>query len=528
MNTTIKSTFFISISIFLTKILGLLRETLLSRAFGGLIMNNPLDAYYAAFKIPDMIYNFIAVGAGAAILVPILTEVLYKKDKNEYYKILSSFINFFLIICLFLIIIVFIFFPNIIYTFFPNFSLENQILTFSIGRLMLITPMFFIISSILGSHLSVFQKFHAYILSPLFYNLSIVLGIIFLLPYFGIYGVVYGVIFGAFLHSLVLIYPSFKTGFTYKLNLQFNKYIKEGIILAIPRIISAGISQMQLFIDTLISGMLVSGSLTLYNWSYNIFYLPIGIIGLPLSITTFPLLSKLKVEKNNEQFQKIFYMILYNLLFLSLYITIFFVLFNKEIVNLILNYGKFYADPLNLQLVTKTIFIFFLSIPAQVLIPFLNKTFYSFKNTKTPVIITSICILFHIIFSFLFAFYFNFGIVGLAISFAIISNITFFILIYFLNKLYIKNKNLLSDIIKFIFKLFVILIIIFGLMSILNIIYNTYFDILRSNFVYDKILDFIKLAFFGVVSLTLYIFLSYKFNIESSKFIVKNIFKKRG
>ena len=180
----------LSIFSFLSFVLGLLRDRLLTGTFG---IGNELDVYYAAFRIPDFIAMVLMTGAIGVAIIPIFTKNLVE-GKEQAFKYLSNLLNlslvFLVVVCLFL----FIFAPNLISVIAPGFSVDKKEITILLTRIMLLSPILLGISNIVSAVLRVFQRFLTTALAPIVYNLGSIIGIIFFVPQMGISGLGWGIV----------------------------------------------------------------------------------------------------------------------------------------------------------------------------------------------------------------------------------------------------------------------------------------------------------------------------------------------
>jgi putative peptidoglycan lipid II flippase len=172
----------------ISRILGLLRDRLLAGAFGA---SPNLDVYFASFRIPDFIYNILIAGGVVVALVPLFSEY-FIKDKKEAWDFIDNTLNVFLFFLIFVSLLVGIFAPLIIKIITPGFTQEQISLAVVLTRLLFLSPIFLGLSSIFSGILQYFNRFLAYGLAPVFYNLGIIFGIIFLAPFLGILGLLAG------------------------------------------------------------------------------------------------------------------------------------------------------------------------------------------------------------------------------------------------------------------------------------------------------------------------------------------------
>ena len=203
----------------LSNILGLYRERMIAGHFGASHMT---DAFYASFRLPDLIFNLLILGALSSAFIPVFVEKLTKNKEDEANKIASSFMNFILIFTALFGIVVFILAPKLVPLLLPGFfnrpvsgDFDIYQTTVLMTRIMILSPILFAISGVFGGILNSYKRFVAFAFAPIIYNLSIILSITFLTPYFKppILALTIGVIGGALFHALIQ-WPSVRsTGF---------------------------------------------------------------------------------------------------------------------------------------------------------------------------------------------------------------------------------------------------------------------------------------------------------------------------
>ena len=443
----------IGASYFISAILGLIRDRLLAGRFGAGL---ELDVYFAAFRIPDFVYNILILGGLIVAFLPLFAEY-FSRNKDEVWQMANHVLNAFLI---FLISISFIFFiltPWLIKWLFPGFGEEHYKLAIPLIRLLFLSPIFFGISNLLSGILQYFQRFFIYSLTPILYNLGIIFGILFLVPYFGIFGVGMGVVFGAFLHMAIQIPTAINCGFSYKFLLDF-KYpaLKRIFKLMVPRVFGVAAQQINLIVITAIASTITAGSIAIFSISNNFQSLPVGIIGASFAVAIFPTLSRFFAENQKKEFLENFSSIFRQILFFVIPVSVLIFLLRTPIITFIYKTGKFTLS--DVQLTSACLGIFALSIFAQSLIPLLARAFFSLQDTKTPTLITFWAVSLNIILCFSFVWLLkspnifsnslieffslfrneNTSLLGLPLAFSI-SAIFQFILLYFSFKQKIKK-----------------------------------------------------------------------------------------
>ena len=395
--TITKGALIIGTSYFISAILGLIRDRLLVGHFGAGL---ELDVYFAAFRIPDFVYNILILGGLIVAFLPLFAEY-FSRNKNEVWQMANYVLNAFLI---FLISISFIFFllaPWLIKWIFPGFGEEHYKLAVPLIRLLFLSPIFFGISNLLSGILQYFHRFFIYSLTPILYNLGIIFGILFLAPYFGIFGAGLGVVFGAFLHMAIQIPTARNCGFSYKFLFDF-KYpaLKRIFKLMVPRVFGVAAQQINLIVITAIASTITMGSIAIFSISNNFQSLPVGIIGASFAVAIFPTLSRFFAENQKKEFLENLSAIFRQILFFIIPISILIFLLRNQVVGIIYQTGKFGLE--DVQLTSACLGIFAFSIFAQSLIPLLSRAFFSLQDTKTPTLITFWAVFLNIILAFSF------------------------------------------------------------------------------------------------------------------------------
>lgn len=429
----------------ISRLLGLIRDRLLSSFFGA---GQILDAYYAAFRLPDLVFNTLVLGALSSAFIPIFIAV-WQKDKNEAWRVANSVMNFLFLIIFILAVIFVVFAPVFINLIVPGFSLETKNLTVNLTRIMMLGILFFTLSNVVGSILNSFRRFFAYALAPVMYNLGIIIGIIFLVERMGPTGLAWGVVIGSALHFFVQLPSLFKTGYQWQFIIDLSHWAVRKIgLLMLPRCFGLAINQFNLIVTTFIASSLIVGTVAVYNLAFNLVSFPINIFGTSLAIAVFPIFSRTLINGQRAEFIHHFSKTVRRILYLIIPTTVFFILLRAQIVRLILGAGKFsWQDTI---LTAQALGYFSISLFAQSLIPVLARSFYAQQDTITPVKTALVGLVINIIGCFILGPLM--GVAGLALSFSISSIINCGLLYLILIHQYreLENKKILLSIIKII------------------------------------------------------------------------------
>ncbi len=408
----------VALSSLVSRFLGIFRDRILGGEFG---LGDTLDIYYAAFRIPDLVFNLLVLGALSAGFIPIFTALL--KKKKQAWELANNVLNILGLGLIILSGLSIIFAPYLMKLVVPGFSPEKQALTASLARIMFLSPMFLGISSVFGGILQSFKRFFVYSLSPIMYNIGIILGALYLVPLWGVYGLAWGVVFGALMHMLIQLPMAVKLGFRYAPKIEFrNKEVRKIGIMMIPRIMSLAISQINLLVITAIASTLAIGSLAVFNFANNLQFFPIGIFGISFAVAAFPTLSAIASDK--KKLVNSFSSTIRQILFFIVPATVLLLTLRAQIIRVLFGTGRF--DWQDTILTIDTLGFFALSLFAQAIIPLLVRMFYARHNSKTPFFIGLISVAVNIVLSLWLAG--KMGVAGLALAFSIASIINFILL----------------------------------------------------------------------------------------------------
>lgn len=426
-----------------SRLIGILRDRVFASQFGA---GDILDAYYAAFRIPDFIYNLIIVGALSAGFIPVFLH-LVNKDKKEAWRVTNSVINILGILLLIICGLFFIFTPQLTRWLVPGFDTEKIKITISLTRIMFLSPILLGLSGIASSVLQSFKNFFIYSLTPIMYNIGIIIGAMFFVPIWGIDGLAYGVILGAFFHLILQLPTLWRHGFRYQpLILWRNKHVREIYKLMVPRTLGIAINQLNFLAITIIGSTLVSGSIAIFNLANNLQYFPIGIIGVSFAIAAFPALSQAVAENRKQDVITELSATIRQILFFIIPITIIFLLLRAQIVRVVLGAGQFnWNDTI---LTANTLAFFSFSLFAQCLIPLLARAFYALRDTWTPFLIGLATTITNIVAAIYFKS--SLGVSGLALAFSVSTIIQLALIWLFLRKKLdtIKENEIITSLYK--------------------------------------------------------------------------------
>ncbi|MEK7634834.1 MAG: lipid II flippase MurJ [Patescibacteria group bacterium] len=372
-----------------SQILALVRDRILASQFGA---TSTLDLYYAAFRIPDFIFITVGSMVSVSVLIPFIIE-RSQKDGDGGKKFISNIFSFFFLFIVATCAVVFFFVPSLCKYLFPGFDPSNLSQVISLTRVLLLSPIFLGLSNIFGTLTQARKRFFLFALSPIFYNLAIIAGIIYLYPKFGLIGLVYGVILGAFFHFAIQIPFVIQHGICPKFEFKYNwSDIKKVLFISVPRTFTLGSDNISMMFLISFASLMTAGSIAVFNFSFNLQSVPLTIIGVSYSLAAFPILIQTYLSGDLKKFTEQMINSARHIIFWSVPIVTLFIVLRAQIVRTILGAGHF--NWYNTRLTAAALAIFAASIIFQNLTLLFVRAYYAAGNTKKPLIAKGINALF--------------------------------------------------------------------------------------------------------------------------------------
>ncbi|OGV91588.1 murein biosynthesis integral membrane protein MurJ [Microgenomates group bacterium RIFCSPHIGHO2_01_FULL_45_11] len=397
-----------------SSILGLVRNRILVGIFFKTAeLRAQLDAYLVAFRLPELVFQLLVIGAISAAFIPVFSKYLYKNER-EAYEISSTVLTLVTLVFLLASVIIYIWAEPLTASITAaNFSREQIKLAASITRLMLLAQLFFALSSYLTGVIQAYRRFLIPALSPIIYNLGIIGGIIFLTPLLGIYGAALGVVIGALFHLMFQIPLARRLGFSYRLRWNLaHTGVKEMIKLMPPRTLTISVNQLEIFASVYLATALSAGSLTIFNLAQQLMSAPIRIFSVPIGQASLPFLAHETAQEKWEGFRKIFLLSLQHILYLALPASVLLLVLRVPLVRLAFGAKEF---PWSATLLTgRVVAILAVSVLAQSVIHILTRAFYALHNTRIPLAVALVSVAANVLTAVVLVFGFNWGVIGLA------------------------------------------------------------------------------------------------------------------
>lgn len=392
----------------LSNLIGLLRQILVSRAFG---TNQSLDAFYAAATFPDLLFSLLAGGALASAFVPTFTGFLANEKRDEGWRLASAVINLVIVLLSLISGLAALFAPalvrHVIFVLKPELDPGLQTMTVDLLRIILIAPTIFGVSGLLMSIHNTHQKFWLPALAPVFNWFGWILGIIFLIPKMGIYGLAWGYVIGAILHLIVQLPGLLQLpGRHYSPTLGLgNPAVREVARLMAPRLLGVAAVQINFVVNAMIATSQSEGSLAAISVARMVMTMPLFVIAQAIATAALPTFAAQVARGEMAEMRSSLAATLRGVIVLSLPATIGLILLRQPIVAVLFQRGEFTER--STEMVSWALLWYTAGLVGHSVVEILSRAFYAVHDTKTPVIVGTIAMGLNVIFSFGFAWIFN-------------------------------------------------------------------------------------------------------------------------
>ena len=364
----------------LSQLLGLFRDRLLAHLFGA---GSTLDVYYAAFRIPDLIFVSIASTVSLFIVIPLLAARAEEGDAAGR-KFMENLVGVFSVVIIAVSVIAFIATPRALFFLFPvladgPFGADLIAMT----RILLLSPILLGLSNLLASITQLERCFFVYALSPTLYNIGIIAGVLFLFPFFGLPGLAWGVVIGTLLHLLVQLPALVRSPLSPRLPRPIAwRDFWNVIRISLPRTLTLASGQFAILVLVVLAGRLFEGSVTIFNFAFNLQSAPLAIIGVSYSVAAFPTLARFFSRGEHDAFAHHIIIAVRHILFWSFPALILFIVLRAQIVRTILGSGAFsWSDT---RLTAAALALFVVSLAAQGLVMLFVRGYYAAGKTLKP------------------------------------------------------------------------------------------------------------------------------------------------
>lgn len=416
--------------VFASRILGLVRDRLLSARFAP----EELGVYFAAFRVPNLLFELLIMGALTSAFIPVFTRYLAHDEEKRGWRMTAILIN----ISLFLLMLVSV--PILLWTTEISTFLAPGFTPTEIGQMAQFSR-FMIVAQVMpllvGSFLTGFlQSYNLFIIpaaAPVVYNIGIIAGILLFSSRWGLYGPVFGVGLGALLFMIIQMPLLFRIGYRHSFIFDLkDSGVREVGRLIGPRTLGLAVSQIDMTVDLILASLLGARMVTIFNFAQHLGQLPVGLFGASIAQAALPTLSVASVKEDGERFKATIIKSIHQILFFVLPVSIFFIVLRIPIVRLVFGASRF--DWQATVLTGMTLSAFSISLFAQSLVHVLARGFYALYDTRTPVAVSVISIAINTILSVFFVQYWHLPVWSLGLSTSIASIVNAVVLFVLLDR----------------------------------------------------------------------------------------------
>lgn len=386
MSRLLRSGAVISAMTLVSRILGLVRDMIVARYFP---VDGATDAFFVAFKIPNLLRRFFAEGAFSLAFVPVLAEYRETRSREDLKNLIDYVAGMLGFILLIITLIGMIAAPILVYVFAPGFTKQAGAQPELAAEMLRITfpyILFISLAGLAGGILNTFQKFAVPAFTPSLLNVIMIIATVWVAPHFEtpILALAWGVFFSGLAQFLFQVPSLIRLGLMPKFKLkQAHEGVKRVIGLMLPAIFGSSVAQINLVINTIIASFLVVGSISWLYYSDRFIEFPLAIIGVALGTVILPKLSGDHARADNSEFKKTLDWALRLALVVSIPSTLGLILLSEPILSAVMMHGKFQWS--DVQMSAMSLMTYSLGLPAFILVKVLAPGFYSRQDTKTPV-----------------------------------------------------------------------------------------------------------------------------------------------
>lgn len=399
----------------LSRLSGLAREIVIGAQFG---TSAQYDAYLAAFRIPDLLFQLAAGGALGSAFIPVFSAYWLKEDKREAWLLFSRVLNLIVLVLVSLSVMAAIFAEPIVRNILaPGFSTEQQALTAALMRVMLIGTVVFGASGLVMGALNATQHFLAPAAAPVLYNLAIIAAAFALAPIYGVYGLAIGVVVGSLAHLIVqapvLVRKGYRAQAVFSLT---DPGVRKVALLMGPRVLGLFFVQLHFLVNTILASGLGAGALSALNYAWLLMLLPQGIIAQGIATVVFPTFSAQMAAGQVDAFRSTFERALRVVVFLVAPAAALLFVLRRPTISILLERGAF--DTESMILVAYGLQFYVIGLIFHSMLEIIVRGFYATQNTWTPVVVGVLAMSGNIALSFLLVGRLSFGGLALANSLA--------------------------------------------------------------------------------------------------------------
>jgi putative peptidoglycan lipid II flippase len=416
----------IGLSTLLSRILGFIRDMVTAWFFGAGFLT---DAFFVAFRIPNILRRLLAEGSLSIAFIPVFTEAIAKNGKDEAFQMARSAVRLLSIILTAVTVIGILAAPFIVRLMAPGFEGEKFTLTLVLTRIMFPYVFFICLVALCMGILNVLGHFAAPALSPVFLNLSIIGAVFLISPHLKqpVYGLAFGVLIGGvlqlFLQMPFLIHKGF---FFWEKAPVYHPGLKKMFQMMGPAVFGAAVHQINILIGTLLASLLPEGSVSYLYYADRLVEFPLGIFAISTSVAALPSLARQAANKNIAGLKNTFAHAMNFTLFITFPAMVGLMILTRPIIALLFERGAF--DPQSTQMTAYALLCYAMGLWAFAAVRVIVSTFYALLDTKTPVMMATLSIIANIALSIVLMGPMKHG--GLALATSLSSMLNVFLLLW--------------------------------------------------------------------------------------------------
>ncbi len=381
-----RATLILMASFIASRLLGLVRESVLAYQFG---TNPDYGAYLAAFRVPDFLFNVIGAGAIGSAFIPVFAAALARREQDDAWRLASAIMNLLTVFLILGAVVTAIFAPQITTQLIvPEYPPEEQALTAALVRVMLVSPVLFGVSGLIMAILNSHQRFFLPSLSPIVYNLAIIFGATVLAPLgLGVRGLAAGVVIGSALHLGVQLPGLRRIPNTYFWTFgRHNQRVREVGRLLGPRVLGMAAVQINFIVNVNLASRLPDGParVAALSYAWMLLMLPVGVFAQSIAQAVFPTFSAQVGRGDRDALRDTFTYLLRLILFVSVPATVGLIMLRVPYIQLLFQRGQFTAE--STALTAYTLQFFALGLVAHCALEIVTRAYYALHDTQTPVV----------------------------------------------------------------------------------------------------------------------------------------------
>ncbi len=415
----------IMVMIITSRVLGLVRQRVLVHFFTG----EELSLFFAAFRLPDTVFEILVFGMFSSAFIPVFTKTLKLKEK-EAWDTAARVVNIGLLIFIPLAFIFGIWARQIYSLVAPGFTVFQIERIVNLARILFLAQGLFVISYVLTGVLESSRRFLVPAFAPILYNLGIIFGIVILNSRLGLFAPVIGVVVGALAHLLVQLPLARKLGFRFTAKLRPNQTVKKIGKLALPRVLDLSFLQVEKTVELFLASLISTASYTYFTFANSLQLLPVSLFGSSLAKAALPTLAR--QGDNLNKFRRTFLTTFYEIVFLVLPTATILMVLRIPLVRLVFGARNFtWEATVQTGMVVSA---FAVGIVFQAVVALLARAFYALHDTRTPVIVSLSSVILIILVDIVLVKGFSLPLYSLAVSFSFGVGVQAMVLFYLLGK----------------------------------------------------------------------------------------------